>query len=152
MPSKFDTGGFDSDNLYWNGDNGYVYRKGNMVVPREAQSLLTDWLRKQKRNEANDDRVVKELWKNYWWPTIAKDTIPLLSPEGRKTLKMEIIDDLLEDCKEKDCREVMGQPRTPSYTVTIKRPEEAKETKRYICKKCNSQIGKTDRDGQTIVK
>jgi hypothetical protein len=150
MPSKFNTGGFDSDNVYWNGDNGYVYRKGNLVVPREAQSLLIDWLR--KRNEASDDRVVQELWKNYWWPTIAKDTIPLLSSEGRKTLKTEIIDDPPEDCEEKDCRRTMGQPRTPSYAITIRKPNEANETRQYICKKCNGQLGKTDRDGQTMVK
>jgi hypothetical protein len=92
------------------------------------------------------------LWKNYWWPTIAKDTISLLSPEGRKTLKTEIIDDPPEDCEEKDCRETMDQPRTPSYAITSKKPDGASEKERYICKKCNGQIGKTDRNGQTIVK
>jgi hypothetical protein len=150
MPGKFDTGGFDSDNVYWDGDNSYIFRKGNLVVPREAQSMLIDWLRKQKRNEGQDDRVVRDLWKNYWWPTIAKDTIPLLSPEGRKTLKTDLIDNSPEGCDEKECREICGQPRMPSYTVTT--AIGATELKKYICKKCNGQIGKQDREGNPVVR
>jgi hypothetical protein len=46
----------------------------------------------------------------------------------------------------------MDQPRTPSYTIMIKRPNEANEIKQYICKRCNGQIGRTDQDGRTVVK
>jgi hypothetical protein len=121
MPGKFDTGGFDEQGSHWSGENGYVYKKGQVVVPESAHEGLITELKKKAKGSIT--KTIDALRQGYWWPFM-NETIENLerSPEcQREYLAREEFDEPPQECEARSC--IKGKNEDKKYPPLTHRHE-----------------------------